>query len=379
MLVCDEKLKEDIMVPSPDFPLALVAGEDDRGNVFGTAILEPLAAGLGAASYKDGVDTGGLQFNPLGVIANAEVIEQGHPFVYLYRRELADSGGAGRWRGGVGQALGIMPYRTKGKIQIGTFSAGAGASLYSANGLFGGYPSPTARYCIRKGTNIRQFFKDRRIPGDASELNSEESHLLGGKSNGETLGEGDVFDYFFAGGGGYGDPLEREPERVASDFERDYVSRQAASDQYGVVLDDDGQVDAAATQRLRDEMHEERKAWRAPRGPDPQEPAQKVAANGKPPRAVHESLVERDDADRRVLACSRCEEVLCDYTDDYKRYCRWDENPVTTISPITEDPAYFVDDPVVFRRYCCPGCQILLTTEVLRADQPGTPEMRLSA
>jgi N-methylhydantoinase B len=54
-----------------------------------------------------------------------------------------------------------------------------------------------------------------------------------------------------AGGGGYGDPLERDAERVALDVREGYVSTKAACEQYGLVLDMAGRVDAAATAALR--------------------------------------------------------------------------------------------------------------------------------
>jgi N-methylhydantoinase B len=59
------------------------------------------------------------------------------------------------------------------------------------------------------------------------------------------------------GGGGWGDPLEREPDRVARDVVEGRVSTAAARDQYGVVFvadSDDGKIEEAATMRLRAEM-----------------------------------------------------------------------------------------------------------------------------
>ena len=62
-----------------------------------------------------------------------------------------------------------------------------------------------------------------------------------------------------AGGGGWGDPLERDPARVLHDVQEEYVSRQAATDDYGVVLTTDGlSVDAAATTDLRARLRRER-------------------------------------------------------------------------------------------------------------------------
>ena len=61
-----------------------------------------------------------------------------------------------------------------------------------------------------------------------------------------------------AGGGGYGDPLLRDPERVASDVHEGYVSANAAVRLYGVVLKADGLIDTAATEILRQQSREAR-------------------------------------------------------------------------------------------------------------------------
>ena len=62
------------------------------------------------------------------------------------------------------------------------------------------------------------------------------------------------------GGGGWGNPLEREPERVRHDVREELISREAAERLYGVVLDADLTLNAAATTRLREDIQSKRKA-----------------------------------------------------------------------------------------------------------------------
>jgi N-methylhydantoinase B len=63
---------------------------------------------------------------------------------------------------------------------------------------------------------------------------------------------GDVITFFNPGGGGYGDPLERDPVMVRSDVINGYVSYEKAREAYGVVIDPEtGEVDAQATEKLR--------------------------------------------------------------------------------------------------------------------------------
>ena len=68
---------------------------------------------------------------------------------------------------------------------------------------------------------------------------------------GAVLQSGDVYRHKMPGGGGWGDPLEREPQAVAWDVQNEKVSSEAARDEYGVVVKSDGTVDADATDALR--------------------------------------------------------------------------------------------------------------------------------
>ena len=78
---------------------------------------------------------------------------------------------------------------------------------------------------------------------------------------------GDLFSRPTAGGGGYGDPLDRDPERVVADVADDYVSLARAAKDYGVVLEVidkdlcEYEVDRDATERLRASIRAQRRAW----------------------------------------------------------------------------------------------------------------------
>ena len=85
---------------------------------------------------------------------------------------------------------------------------------------------------------------------------------LGGLVDGEPLAAGQVLRVVTTGGGGWGDPLTREPERVALDVLQGKVSPEAARQDYGVVLEmraGEHQVNEPATQQLRQEKRAERK------------------------------------------------------------------------------------------------------------------------
>ena len=82
-------------------------------------------------------------------------------------------------------------------------------------------------------------------------------------ANAAPFAAGDAFEYLYGGGGGFGDPLEREPERVLDDVLDELVSQEAAARDYGVVIAGDPEacdlrVDPAETERLRAELRRSR-------------------------------------------------------------------------------------------------------------------------
>jgi N-methylhydantoinase B len=89
---------------------------------------------------------------------------------------------------------------------------------------------------------------------------------------------------------------------------------------------------------------------------------------------VHEYVTARDDGDRRVLSCARCDTVLSDYRANYKDGLVVSETGVE-ILPRVEDPRFFLDEDMVLRRYCCPSCQVLMTVEIARRCEPALNEI----
>ena len=197
---------------------------------------------------------------------------------------------------------------------------------------------------------------------------------LSGKSNGIDLASGDVFELRVGGGGGYGDPIERDPALVARDAGVGAVSSASAAGVYGVVLDGAGDFDQAATTARRDAIRAARAAWRA----CPVAASDAVAATGEAPRPVHEYVQAADRGGERVLECVACGERLSGYRQSFKTGALYVEEPVTALVS-APDPAQFIDDAMVLRRFCCPGCMTQIATEIARADEPIFPEMILIA
>jgi N-methylhydantoinase B len=188
--------------------------------------------GTGARPSKDGLSAVGFPSGVAGV--PAEVIESLSPVV-LKRRELrADSGGPGTWRGGLGQWT-EFTRRGEGKWSV---SSIADRTQYPAPGLLGGKRGALGEVVMDDGQKLHaKALKD--------------------------LKDGDVVHLNLPGGGGYGDPLARDPQKILWDVIEGYVTPEQAEKDYGVAvryrgkaedlvkLPEEWFIDQARTQELR--------------------------------------------------------------------------------------------------------------------------------
>jgi N-methylhydantoinase B len=184
--------------------LTIWRGTDRAGAPFSLTLFQ--SGGTGARATKDGLSTTGFPSGVAGV--PAEVIETLTPLVQ-HRRELrTDSGGPGRMRGGLGQVT-EMGCRGGNAWSVSTL---IDRTRFGAGGLEGGGA------------------------GTAGEL----SVSTGGSAQPKTvlqLAEDAVVTLSPPGGGGYGDPRQRDPERVLADVVDGYVSAESARDDYGVAVE----------------------------------------------------------------------------------------------------------------------------------------------
>ncbi|MBM2802635.1 MAG: hydantoinase B/oxoprolinase [Deltaproteobacteria bacterium] len=161
--------------------------------------------GTGARPTKDGLNAVGFPSGVAGV--PAEVIESLSPVV-LKRRELrGDSGGPGTWRGGLGQ-LTEFARRGAGKWSV---SSIADRTEYPAPGLLGG----------------KEGARGEVTMGDGAKLHAKAL---------KDLKETDVIHINLPGGGGYGDPFERDPQKILWDVIEGYVTAEAAEKDYRVAI-----------------------------------------------------------------------------------------------------------------------------------------------
>ncbi|ELY51709.1 hydantoinase B/oxoprolinase family protein [Natronolimnohabitans innermongolicus] len=209
-------------------PNLVYAGTDSEGNDF--QMLEILYGGIPARPGGDGLD--GHSWWPLFRTVPAEYQEAYYPLTIDEYSTRADTGGAGEFRGGHGITK-VYTFEAEGAI---TFQDDR-AHTYPW-GVDGGKHAQTSEK------------KLLRTDGTEEELPSKVENV--------PVSAGDKLVFSTAGGGGLGDPLERDPAVVAKEVERGLVTESAASDEYGVVLADDGGVDEAATADRREELRSER-------------------------------------------------------------------------------------------------------------------------
>jgi N-methylhydantoinase B len=185
---------------------------------FSTVIFH--CGGAGARPGKDGLSATAF---PSGVrTIPVEATESVAPVVFHRREFRESSGGAGTWRGGLGQV-----------IELGGAGAAAIALLCNfervrnpARGRDGGLSGGPGAVALRSGRPIRP--KGR-----------------------QTVPPRDVIRLELPGGGGFGDPRRRDPQRVLDDVLDGLISAEEARRDYGVAIDAQGRIDRAETERLR--------------------------------------------------------------------------------------------------------------------------------
>lgn len=243
-------------VCSGTWDLGVLAGLDQHQNPFVTLLLEPMAGGLGAKPNRDGVDTGGLSIIPMGRAPDAEINEFTTPVLYLWRREETDTGGPGEYRGGVSGSICLTPHGTN--VPMHAVFSGSGKAIAMNVGLSGGYPGSSQQDFVVRKSNVDDVLRGGTIPSRLEELHGEQEVLQSEMESG--LQPGDVLFMSWQGGGGYGDPLRRDPDAVAHDVMEMKVSRDAARDIYGVVIDErQGGVDRMATEQCRADIRRKRR------------------------------------------------------------------------------------------------------------------------
>lgn len=191
--------------------------------------------GLGARPDQDGVNAIRTHIGNAGTIS-VEQTEYASPILVESWYIKPDTGGAGKWRGGAtAERVYVVEYEDA------TCSVGSERGQFPPLGLFGGKPG--ALYACQI----------ERVDGSVEPIPP--------KGRPRIVHKGDRVRIYSAGAGGYGDPIEREPQRILDDVLDGYVSEEAARSDYGVVINSStSSIAAEATTALRAERLKKKKA-----------------------------------------------------------------------------------------------------------------------
>lgn len=309
-------------------------------------MLETISGGGGAFSMKDGLDAGSMLCVMDYSMGDVEIQENAYPVLYLTRRFLKDSGGPGRYRGGSSSLVAIVPHEVKGF----NFILVEDRRLIPSHGTVGGYPGSSYHLFVGRQAGkykvIKEGFRDLEEILPKLELLPPITVF--------NLGPEDALIFTSNGGGGFGDPLNRDPEKVARDVLWRFVSAEKAREIYGVVFKPGTlEVDKVQTKRIRDEI----RARRTLHG---------CLVESEGMQSGGDYIILEKSKGGTIQLCSRCRQPFSSLDENWKekvphKDLRMDETGMLIPG----------DDRVVLRQYICPDCGHLLDSEVtLRSLAP---------
>jgi N-methylhydantoinase B len=325
---------------------AAVSGVDGAGHPFATIFMDELAGGGGAHADCDGADSSGTLTSPGAQTHNIETTEAYFPVLYHLRRELADSGGPGTYRGGVGTINAYAPHRTRGSYTLAPVASGI--QHPGAVGIAGGEPGVQGA-----GLVVPTAIADSTPSWEEvmSQVEVKAPFL------GQSLDQEHVFMYSNQGGGGCGDPLERDADQVLEDVLEGLVSEAGARRDYGVVLKPakpEAVLDEAATRTLREQTRRARLGGKALRARDYERKGRRIS------RAVE---AVGDD-----VLCTSCGQRLCRAGENlYEHLALREGTPGERFAPGDRYPG---SERFCVRHFYCPGCATQIDVHVAVRGEP---------
>jgi N-methylhydantoinase B len=363
MLYCstDEALREEVQscMGTLNYPVDAISGTDQRGNEYVSFLLDPVGGALGALSWKDGVNTGGWPWDLQSTMPNVEDNEIFYPLIYLWRKEIPNSGGVGKFRGGNSAEIAYTLNDTESLAH----HTCSGHTIIPGAGLFGGDPTSRTRFMLIKDANINETIRrDRQMPTSLGEIGGEHINIAPKASDVEQKA-GDIWLLAWTAASGYGDPLERDPIKAVEDIDAEYISADWAQQRCGVCVDDEGQLDTEKTETLRTQMRKERLS-----GAQATASSRAFIAESSAEMPVSEGLVIARVAEESCYVCRKCRTRIGNAEENYKLGCIKKITGVEEVGLSPIDPALFIDDEIVYKEYFCPGCGLIFQGDFCKEE-----------
>ena len=338
-------------------------GHTREGIAVAQGLYDIHGAGMGAAPHRDGVNTGGHMNIPSAGTSDVERIEMQYPFLYFTRSHNCDGSGFGQYRGGMGS---FRIYLIHGSKDCSVDYKPYGGVAQGGFGLAGGFPTGigATRVMVEAGLEMIEKVKAGDHPTTVAMRAGEwgKSFLPAGVPERIPLPEGSLLIDYVAGGGGFGDPIDRDPAAVLQDFRRGWVSREIAERIYGVIFSSGGEaVDGAATESRRRQIRDERKRDSRPlsgKTSDVTTPAQ----NGwRRLLKFHASMEIASDGKRKVVRCTRCGHVYCRADENYKLHALHRMVHLSEVMPPLPSGEPYIGE---YHIYTCPSCATQLQVDM---------------
>jgi N-methylhydantoinase B len=370
MLLSSERYRDEAQGSwTPGINDDLLITEESGGEPVVSMVTDAFGGGGGARTFADGIDSGGIFHSMASRVSNVEALESRGSILQVYRRELIDAGGPGRFRGGVAIEFATITHKLRTESGL-VSTLGSGVYMPGGRGLSGGSPGAATYHVIHRGTDIAAMFAAGRIPLSPAELASSQIDVQAPKAL-SPIFPGDLLVGLLGSGAGFGDPLRRDPEATLADVLKRLVSEAAAESVYGVVVRG-GRIDEEVTIQTRERMRRERIQQGVAADPDA---GGGVLEGGVVLHPVSDTVEAVEVDGERSLRCTECHYRFGAYEHDHKRSALMRELPLTAISPHNG----LCLERFVAREFCCPGCGTAVAMDVQDRDEPILDESTLVA
>jgi N-methylhydantoinase B len=371
LLALTEKTRGSSQAVTHGTMAALFTGDTNQhGEPFGTQLIDAQIGGGGASALIDGIDQSGCFVSPRPHVANIESNEANGPMLFLYRSFFPDSGGDGEHRGGRAAGTAWTPH---GVDRLRCSLTSHGVEVPISYGQFGGMPGACSTAMIVHDSDVKErwgsgelplVLEDISTPIDLEKLGGE-VQVLAAKQDELPLFPGDVVQYTFQGGGGYGDPLVRNIDSVLKDIALGHISTTRAKEVYGVVIDESVEQTEARRQQLRQA--------RLTKAQKPEQTSASGSKNGSLlSRFGSGLLLTQSDNNGLQFECD-CGHVFCNAELNWKEYAA-----LNCIEGKALPPQLKVHETLELVEYFCPICGIQHAVDVKEKDQPILHDLKIS-
>lgn len=368
LALSDEMRRHSAAITHGTFAALFTGPRNQHGEPYTTQLIDAQIGGGGASGVADGIDQSGCFVAPKPHIANIETNEIHGPMLFLYRAFFPDTGGDGEFRGGRAAGTAWTPH---GVEWLTNSVTAHGVEVPVSYGQLGGMPGVCNRQAIIRDGALHEVWRNGKLPLSlTSVLDPLDHERLGGrieplaaKQDDFELRPGDVVQYTWQGGGGYGDPLARDIESVERDVELGIISVERAASVYGVVVGDHDENEARRN-RLREE--------RLSRATPPHH-LQDVRLGTTVLRLGNHLVVGQPAEGTLVLGCE-CGAAFCDATDNWKEHVATLE-----LDASRRPPGLVVHEALELVAYLCPACGLQHAVDVKERGEPPLQDIKLTA